>query len=164
MLFGKAPFYNKDKRERANNIVHAKLKFPASDISNECKDFIDRCLNKDQNKRIGINGDNELLEHIWFKSIDIEELMKFKLKPPIIPQISSEIDVSHFSSKFTQRRPKLTLMDKDVLDQLKKFDPLFEGFYYDHLTEKNITDNNTIVEDKDEHIESYNPNSYSTLL
>ena len=40
-------------------------------MSDECKDFISRCIERDVDKRIGSqNGLNEILEHPWFKDID----------------------------------------------------------------------------------------------
>ena len=40
-------------------------------MSNECKDFLSKILNKDPNERLGSkNGVKEILSHPWFKDLD----------------------------------------------------------------------------------------------
>jgi serine/threonine protein kinase len=113
-------------------------------ITSDCKDFIFRCLSKDPEVRIGFKDDGELLEHPWFgaiekdkklvDAIEKEKLLKFEINAPIIPEINSETDVENFNTKYTNERPKMTLMGEDMLGELKKYDPMFTGFYYDQIS------------------------------
>lgn len=85
-----------------------------------------------------------MLEHPWFgafekgnklvEAIEKEKLLKFKINAPIIPEINSETDVENFNTKYTNERPKMTLMGEDMLGELKKYDQMFTGFYYDQIS------------------------------
>lgn len=45
-------------------------------MSDECKDFITQCLKKKPDERIGAKGGiDELLQHPWYKDIDVEKLL-----------------------------------------------------------------------------------------
>lgn len=117
-------------------------------VSQDCKEFIHRCLVKNPEQRIGSESDDELIAHKWFATIDVKKLTHFELLPPIIPEINSETDVDNFNTKYTQERPKMTLMNDEILNELKKYDPMFTGFYYDEIT-NNYEENNvdSYVED-----------------
>jgi hypothetical protein len=93
-----------------------------------------------------------LLEHPWFgaieksgklvDAIEKERLLKFEINAPIIPEINSETDVENFNTKYTNERPKMTLMGEDMLGELKKYDPMFTGFYYDQISTSPPRDRN----------------------
>ena len=71
MVSGKLPFNSEDENEIARQVVYDEpdyIKNPIwKNITPECKDFIQRLLEKDQNKRMTIK---ELLEHKWIKMYD----------------------------------------------------------------------------------------------
>ena len=71
MVSGKLPFNSEDENEIARQVVYDEPDFSRNpvwkNISDECKDFIKRLLNKDQNKRMKIK---EALEHKWIKMFD----------------------------------------------------------------------------------------------
>ena len=135
LLYRFAPFTNPDKEIVYINIKKAKLRFPKdNNVSQECRDFISRCLQKDPSQRIGNDSDDEILSHKWFDSIDKIKLLNFEIPAPIIPSIKSETDVDYFDPKLTKERPKMTILDKKILDKLKQFDPVFDEYYYDEIT------------------------------
>lgn len=44
-------------------------------MTNECKDFIEKCLKKDPMERLGTRGGlEEILSHEWFADIDLKKL------------------------------------------------------------------------------------------
>ena len=46
-------------------------------MSDDCKDFIRKCLSLDPTERLGSKNDvDEILEHPWFKSINKEAIYK----------------------------------------------------------------------------------------
>ena len=71
MVSGKLPFNSEDENEIARQVVYDEPDYSRNpvwkNISAECKDFIKRLLNKDQNKRMTIK---EALEHKWIKMFD----------------------------------------------------------------------------------------------
>lgn len=45
-------------------------------LSDECKDFINQCLQKDPSKRLGTQGDwQEVIRHPWLQVIDVDKLV-----------------------------------------------------------------------------------------
>ena len=45
-------------------------------MSDDCKDFISKCLAKDSKERLGTKDDiNEILGHKWFADIDVNKLL-----------------------------------------------------------------------------------------
>lgn len=54
MLYGLPPFYSKVKNQMLDRIKNEELRFPSKPaISDEAKDFVAKCLNKDRTKRLG---------------------------------------------------------------------------------------------------------------
>ena len=108
LLYGKPPFFQQNPKATFRHILTEPPLFPHDNyVSQDCKDFIQRCLVKLPENRIGSQTDDELIAHKWFDSIDIKKLMHFELLPPIIPEINSETDVDNFNTKYTQERPKM---------------------------------------------------------
>ena len=71
MVSGKLPFNAEDENEIARQVVYDEPNYTRNpiwkSISNECLDFIQKLLDKDQNKRMTIKG---VLEHKWIKMYD----------------------------------------------------------------------------------------------
>ena len=67
-------------------------------MSDECKDFIRRCLSKEEKYRLGSVTDvDEVMTHPWMKRLDLDLLMNKKIKAPFIPNISkNKYDMKHF--------------------------------------------------------------------
>ena len=72
MLSGSLPFFGKSEQEIAKNVVYSKIDFKKkpiwNEISKEAKDFINKLLDKDLNKRIDMKT---ALEHPWFKKFGL---------------------------------------------------------------------------------------------
>lgn len=80
MMVGFCPFYtgqNNDNNAKMFSSIRTKKPFfpdakkHGIEMSEDCKDFISRCLEKDQSKRLGSNGGiKEVSSHPWFADID----------------------------------------------------------------------------------------------
>ena len=74
MVSGKLPFNSEDENEIARQVVYEEPDYTRNPvwkiITPECKDFIKRLLEKDQNKRMTIK---QLLEHKWIKMYDVNK-------------------------------------------------------------------------------------------
>ena len=71
MITTKTPFASKTSKTVLSNILQKKIHFTDkkfTDISDECKDFIEGCLKKEKNLRLGARSMEELRSHAWFKS------------------------------------------------------------------------------------------------
>jgi serum/glucocorticoid-regulated kinase 2 len=91
MLTGIPPFYDKNRNLMFLNIERAQVKWPSMErhgisVSDEAKDLILKLLTKDKNKRLGVNGGEEVLAHPFFASIAMDDLIKKRIKAPFIPQ------------------------------------------------------------------------------
>jgi serine/threonine protein kinase len=72
-------------------------------MSEECKDFLTKCLQKKPADRLGTHGGiKEIMQHPWFSDIDVNALLARKIIPEFTPKLSQNIlDVSNFDSMFT---------------------------------------------------------------
>jgi hypothetical protein len=77
-------------------------------MSDDCKDFIWRCLDKKSESRLGSSKDvEEVLNHPWLAKINITNLMKKRIKAPFIP--NKEIDdTSCFDKETIDEEASLT--------------------------------------------------------
>ena len=71
MVFGLPPFYNKNHNIMLNWVVKLDPTFPKIvKISDDLKDLIQKCLQKDPTHWIGYKNIEEIKEHPWFKDVD----------------------------------------------------------------------------------------------
>ena len=69
LLHGNSPFYAEEVKEIYSRILNDKPLISAQ-ISLDCMDFIQSCLEKDPAKRLGsINGMADVLSHPWIRTI-----------------------------------------------------------------------------------------------
>ena len=69
------------------------------EYSDDIVDIINQLLHKDKAKRLGAKGDiSEILNHPFFKSIDVQSLLEEKLKPPFKPELKDGIDTKYFNA------------------------------------------------------------------
>lgn len=114
-------------------------------------------MTKDPKKRIGSKNDNlDLREHPWLDDIDFDLLLQYKLNAPIIPEINNETDTDHFHKKWTNERPKMTMLSEDMINELKKYDKMFGGFYFDQISEKEKPGDDSDVEEEDDEVKENN--------
>ena len=72
MCFGKTPFKKPTKEGTKNWILIGKPILGGKNLSEDCKDFITKLLDKNPTTRLGAEGDlNEVLAHPWVNEIDI---------------------------------------------------------------------------------------------
>ena len=74
-------------------------------ISDDCKDFIEKLLEKNPQERLGARGGvDEILNHPWLKKLDRQDILDKKVPAEIIPNISENpFDINSFSKKFTNQ-------------------------------------------------------------
>lgn len=141
LLFGYLPFHSKNSKQIAKNILNNEVKFCEEDceknpLSPNLQDFIIRCLTKDATQRIGYNSDEELLKHPWFEDIETDKLFNYQINAPFIPEMDSEYDLNHFDRLLINTSPVLSeVTDDNILEDLEKYDPMFDGFYLNHFSE-----------------------------
>ncbi|XP_028436002.1 serine/threonine-protein kinase Sgk2b isoform X3 [Perca flavescens] len=101
MLYGLPPFYSCRKAEMFENILHAPLQVHSGGSQAACS-LLEGLLERDVSKRLGGSRDLvELQEHPFFGSINWEDLLARKVRPPFIPKVTGPCDVSYIDPVFT---------------------------------------------------------------
>lgn len=58
-------------------------------LSSEVKDLIRRLMHKNPAQRLGHrNGVDDILAHVWFKGLDLNDYIQKKVPPPYIPDLT----------------------------------------------------------------------------
>lgn len=52
----------------------------------EAADFINKTLQRKPANRLGLNGPNEVKQHIWLKDVDWQSIIEMKTKATFIPE------------------------------------------------------------------------------
>ena len=99
MLAGIDPFNDEDPMLIYQKILKGKLKFPSSFNSN-AKSLVKHLLEHDLSKRYGNlkGGVNDIKNHRFFKNVDWNGLLTYKIQPAYVPKVSGGGDVGNFSS------------------------------------------------------------------
>jgi len=66
---------------------------------------------------LGNNGAEEVKNHKWFRNVNFNHIFNKLIKPPYVPVVHSEEDVSNFSKEFTNSslstfEEKYTMIDE----------------------------------------------------
>jgi protein kinase A len=117
LIAGKTPFYEEgmDQLELFKANVRGRYTMPRG-ISPEGASLIKGLIVKDPTQRLGSlkGGEDDILNHPWFASIDIDKLRSKEIKAPYVPKIKNPLDASnfddwsHLEDKTKKKYPKLT--------------------------------------------------------
>ena len=117
MIFQLSPFRGEDEDEIYDAILSEMSPYP-SHSSPSAELLIGRLLTREPTQRLGYDGAKEIMNHEFFKSIDWEALRTKAVKPPFLPKIESQEDVSNFDPEFTKASPSLTPSQSGMFDSL----------------------------------------------
>ncbi len=129
MLIGIPPFHNKNQHVLFQYITTKEVIFPDPKkyniiISDEAKDIIVRLLRKRPNERLGAGKDvDDVMAHPFFKSIDMEKLLKKEIvpeyKPPVDPK--DKYDLQNFQAEGGAKEAALMeSVDAKSMEVIKK--------------------------------------------
>lgn len=109
MMCGRLPFYNRDHEVLFELILTEDVKFPAR-ITDNARSVLSGLLEKSPTQRLGGGPDDakEVMKHIFFETINWDDILNKKVKPPFRPTVKSPTDVSNFDEDFTKEIPQLT--------------------------------------------------------
>jgi len=65
--------------------------------------LLDELFIKNPEKRLGFgpDGGKKIKAHPWFANVNWDQLLKKKIKPPFLPKVKNNTDVSNFDTEFT---------------------------------------------------------------
>uniref|UniRef100_A0A669F5Y4 protein kinase C n=1 Tax=Oreochromis niloticus TaxID=8128 RepID=A0A669F5Y4_ORENI len=109
MLVGESPFPGDDEEEVFDSIVNDEVRYPRF-LSTEAISIMRRLLRRSPERRLGAGEKDaeEVKKHLFFRTIDWAALLAKKVKPPFVPTIQGNNDVSNFDDEFTSEAPILT--------------------------------------------------------
>lgn len=136
MCVGTSPFHGTDEDELLWNVCHQDVHYPRF-LSAAVRDLIALLLKRDPKERLGMSTCQwgKLESQRWFQGVDWNSVEFVKTKPPFIPTLANDADVSYFDRYFTKEAPCISMNEKDRIDEKDQL--LFEGFNY---TNHNMTD------------------------
>ena len=104
LLVGVSPFYNRNRNVMLSKIKASRVVFPDPkkfkiSISEDCKDFICKLLDKKPSRRMGYtNGVEELMAHPWMSGVDAQDILNKEIIPPFRPKLDDELDTKYFNA------------------------------------------------------------------
>ncbi|XP_075235897.1 uncharacterized protein LOC142333012 isoform X2 [Lycorma delicatula] len=135
MLVGQSPFSGCDEDELFWSICNEQPHYPKF-LTSEAKSILTQLLEKDSSKRLGSTDmrGGEVTIHPFFRNWDWARLERREIEPPFKPR-RHPLDVQYFDKAFTNERPRLTPVDKTILQSMDQTQ--FQGFSY---TNPNVTE------------------------
>lgn len=124
MLFGFSPFYydGVEQNELFASILNDPVEIPDSS-GKVAKDFLARILEKNPKTRLGAKNQEEILNHKWFKDLDVDALRNKSISPPWQPTVTGLFDASNFSPDESD------IQDLDGKPLAERDAKLFEGLF-----------------------------------
>lgn len=109
MLVGESPFSGDSEEEVFDSIVNHEVLYPRF-LSIEAVNIMRRLLRKNPSRRLGASESDaeEVKKQPFFRSINWENLLARKTKPPFKPTIKAPDDVCNFDLEFTREEPQLS--------------------------------------------------------
>ncbi|KAI7898711.1 kinase-like domain-containing protein [Cokeromyces recurvatus] len=133
MLIGVTPFWAENRDEMYRRIREDPLQFPEF-IDIETANFIAHLLKRDPQRRLGYShlieeGATRVRSDPYFNYIDWQLIYTKRIKPPYVPNLCSETDLSLFDHEFLLLTPRLSPVESDYHPS-QTLDPVFEGYSY----------------------------------
>ena len=146
-MIGNRPYKGNNKKEIKESILSKQIQIKKFDIpigwSNDAVDFINKCIQRKPNNRLGYNSILEIKNHKWIKNYDWCELYLHRLKPHFIPREGDNYSLNGNIRKEINNTNELY----NSFNGNKNFD-IFKDYKYFSFDD---------IYDNDDNIEFYNP-------
>ncbi|XP_046728986.1 protein kinase C eta type isoform X1 [Silurus meridionalis] len=123
MLSGHAPFEAENEDDLFECILNEEIVL-ASWLSTNAEDILKALLMKNPTRRLGCvtssGGENAVMAHAFFNTIDWEKLNRREMEPPFKPQIKAGEDVNNFDPDFTNEDAVLTPFEESLIPQINQ--------------------------------------------
>jgi len=109
MLVGESPFPGDDEEEVFDSIVNEEVRYPRF-LSQEAIAIMRRLLRRNPERRLGSSERDaeDVKKQAYFRTINWDDLLTRKTKPPFVPTVKHAEDVSNFDEEFTCEKAILT--------------------------------------------------------
>ena len=145
LIIGHRPYRGKNRKEIKKKMLPEEKEIFIEQEDNKenkwsmnCINFINKCLKRNAEMRIGFqNGIKELKEDIWFSEFDWKKLMEKNLEMSFIPK-----DEKNFDQKYCEKNDKITNSSFERYKEYMRKDnymKIFEGYtYYNNEVTVNV--------------------------
>ena len=132
-MFGERPYIGRSRKEIKHLVLRKQARIDDEDIpmgwSYESVDFINKCLKRKYNRRLGYNnGVIDLKEHEWFSNYNWEKLFNKKLNAPFIPKKGGNYDRKYCEA--IEKLSDTTFERYQSYMNQKNFEKIFEGYTF----------------------------------
>jgi len=130
MMFGRTPFYDKNRKLMFYRIMNTDPTFPPQFFSDEASDCIKGLLRVNENLRLG-SGEasaREIMETPFFSAIDFNALMDKMIEPPFSPEVTDVMDTKYVPKAYSQMDPARDSVTEPVKKGTKQI--VFEDFSF----------------------------------
>eukprot|EP00825_Cyclidium_porcatum_P004679 TRINITY_DN12214_c0_g1_i2.p1 TRINITY_DN12214_c0_g1~~TRINITY_DN12214_c0_g1_i2.p1 ORF type:complete len:302 (-),score=55.45 TRINITY_DN12214_c0_g1_i2:17-922(-) len=100
MITGLPPYYSSNRQKLFENIKTQPITL-THNVSPALRSLFEGLFEKKVQQRLGFNGAADVKAHPWFEKVDWKSLLEKKIKPPFIPKLKTELDVTYFDEEFT---------------------------------------------------------------
>ncbi|XP_076054610.1 serine/threonine-protein kinase N isoform X3 [Oratosquilla oratoria] len=130
MLVGESPFPGDDEEEVFDSIVNDEVRYPRF-LSIEAVAIMRKLLRKHPDRRLGASEKDaeDVKKQQFFRNVNWDDLLQRRVRPPFVPTVTSQEDVSNFDEEFTTEKPVLT-PPKDPRNLNDNDQSLFKDFNY----------------------------------
>lgn len=97
------------------------VEYVATQVSPRLQNLLTGLLEKNQHKRLGFNGPQEVKKHPWFEKTNWGALLNRNIKAPFVPILNSECDISNFDVEFTSTEIESLTEGESLTEQPKYF-------------------------------------------
>ena len=136
MIVGIPPFRNRNHHVLFQFISTKEVVFPPEKykifVSDEAKDLILKLLKKKPSERLGFKNDvKEVMDHPFFKSIDVEKLLKKEIVPEYKPPVNEndKYDLQNFGPVTESKEEPIETVDQKTMEAIKKNEVIFFIIY-----------------------------------
>jgi len=136
-MLGRRPYNGKSRKEIRDAIFAKQVQIKKHEIPDgwtiEAADFINKCLQRKPANRLGLNGPNEVKQHVWLKDFNWQALLEKKLAAPYLPEQNDDnFDAKQANGADPWKEENAELLRQNsLLLRRNSIQNLFSGYYYD---------------------------------
>lgn len=121
-----------DRDVYREEVLKAQVTLKKSDTpetwGHEASDFINKCIKRKIQQRLGLNGAGELKNHIWFREFDWRALLHRKIKSPFIPGSGDNFNKKVLQENLAKHKFQLKSKTYTVFDGARQHDGFQDQF------------------------------------
>lgn len=151
-MMGQRPYLGKSRKEIRQAVLAKQEKIEDKDIikgwSKDSADFINKCLQRKAEKRLGYtNGITELKNHPWFKGFNWTALSKKTMSSPFVPKAYGNYD-KKYCEKIDKLSPETMERYQNYMKK-ENFVSIFENYTFFNIQTMAEFDSNPKKNDND---------------